>query len=141
MDKVAQDAARGSGEALTAAGRSFGLDRAIIGTVKEVGDSGATELSVGLFDLRQGRRISSRRVVYQGDEYGQLQSEVGRLVNHLLNQTAAAAQSETQSRAKDPLNRVSGMEEWTGEDKGGRTTQKRKKKGDPLNTVNGMEEW
>ena len=34
MDKVAQDAARGSGQALTSAGQSFGLDRAIIGTVK-----------------------------------------------------------------------------------------------------------
>ena len=97
-------------------------------------------MSVGLFDLKNGKRISSRRVVYQGDEYGQLKSEVGRLVNALLNQTAAAAQSETTNRAKDPLNRVSGMEDWTGEDKGGKTSG-RTKKGDPLNGVNGMEEW
>lgn len=140
MDKVAQDASRGSGPSLVEAGKTFSLDRAIIGTVKEVGDTGATELSVGLFDLTKGKRVSSRRVVYQGDEYGQLRHEVGRLVNQLLNHTSAAANAETSNKAKDPLDRVSGMEEWTGEDKGGKTTT-RKKKGDPLNGVNGMEDW
>jgi tetratricopeptide (TPR) repeat protein len=141
MDKVAQDAARGSGPALVQAGKSFGLDRAIIGTVKELNDTGATEINAGLFDLRTGKRLSQRRVVYQGDEYGQLQSEVTRLVNHLLNHTAVAAERESSARAKDPLDRTSGTEEWTGEDRGGRATTKKKTKGDPLNAVNGMEDW
>ena len=141
MDKVAQDAARGTGAALTQAGKNFGLDRAIIGTLKEVGETGATEVTVGYFDLRTGKRISHRRAVYQGDEYGQLQSEVARLVNYLMNHTAARAQQETKSSANDPLDRTSGMEDWTAEDRGGKTTGKKGTKGDPLNEVSGMEDW
>ena len=114
------------------------LDRAVIGTLKEVDENGATEVSVGVFDLRSGKRLSSRKVVYQGDEYGQLKNEVGRLVNALLN--AADGPKETAVRSSDPLDRTNGMEDWSGEDKGGKV-QKKKGAGDPLDGVSGMEDW
>lgn len=138
MDKVAQDAARGQGASLSSLGKLLALDRAVIGTLKEVDENGATEVSVGVFDLRSGKRLSSRKVVYQGDEYGQLKNEVGKLVNALLN--AADGPKETAVRSSDPLDRTSGMEDWSGEDKGGKV-QKKKGAGDPLDGVSGMEDW
>lgn len=139
MDKVAADVARGSGTALTGVGKSLSLDRALIGTVKEVGENGSTEVIVGLFDLKTGKKLNGKRVVFQGDEFGQLKNELARLVNALQNDAEAPREKATAS--KDPLDARSGLEEWSGEDRGGRAQQKTKKKGDPLDSVNGMEDW
>lgn len=138
MDKVAADAARGSGPAITQVGKTLALDRALIGTVKEVSENGATEVNLGVFDLRSGKRLANRKVVYQGDEFGQLKSEVARLVTSLLNSIDAPKQAQTSS---DPLDSKSGMDEWSGEDRGGKTAKKSKGAGDPLDSVNGMEDW
>lgn len=138
MDKVAQEAARGQGTTLTAVGKTLALDRAVIGTVKSAGDTGETEITVGVFDLKAGRRLATRRVVYQGDEYGQLRNEVGRLVNALL--VSVDQPKEKASRSADPLDSASGMEDWSGEDRGGKVS-KQKGNGDPLDGVNGTEDW
>lgn len=137
MDKVATDIARGSTGSLSGVGKSLALDRALIGTVKEVSESGATEVNLGFYDLRAGRKLALRKVVYQGDEYGQLKSELSRLVTALVNSVDAPKES---AKSSDPLDNQSGMEEWSGEDKGGKGQQK-KKNGDPLDGVNGMEDW
>lgn len=140
MDKVAADVARGSGASLTGVGKSLSLDRALIGTVKEIGENGGTEVNVGVFDLKTGKKLAGKRVVFQGDEFGQLKSELGRLVNALQNE--ANGPKEKPSTAKDPLEGRSGVEDWSREDHGGRTQQKTKKAGgDPLDTVSGTEEW
>ena len=136
MDKVAADAAKGQGASLSQVGRMLALDRALIGTLKEVSDQG-TEVSLGVFDLRTGKQLASRRAVYQGDEYGQLKNEVGRLVTALLN---SVDRPKEVPRSSDPLDHTSGMEEWSGEDRGGRN-QKVDSSGDPLDSISGMEDW
>lgn len=136
MDKVAQEANDGGGSALTSLGKSLALDRALIGTLKAV--DGGTEVAIGLFDLRTGKRVAAKRVVYTGDEYGQLQSEVAHLVNGLLN----GAGAPKQRRGGDPLENRSGLEDWSAEDRGGKGAQKTKTSdGDPLEGVSGMEDW
>lgn len=138
MDKVAADASKGSGTSLSAVGKNLSLDRALIGTLKEISENGATELNIGVFDVRSGKRLATRKVVYQGDEFGQLKSEVTRLVNQLLN--SVDGPKETASKSRDPLENREGVEDWSGEDRGGKV-QGRKNKGDPLEGVNGMEDW
>ncbi|MGA9523496.1 MAG: PEGA domain-containing protein [Myxococcaceae bacterium] len=137
MDAVAAEASKGGGASLQNLARTLRLDQAIIGTVKDLGDQGGTVLTIGLFDLRSGRRISHRRIVYQGDEFGQLEAEVGRLVNALLN-----AEKQPEKRTADPLDTRTGMEDWNREDRGGRTRQRTtQSNGDPLDSVSGMEDW
>ncbi len=50
---------------------------------------------------------------------------------------------EQKVKSSDPLENRHGMEEWNGEDEGGRrrVTEKRSKDGDPLDRVNGTEDW
>lgn len=128
------------GATLTQLGQKFGLDRALLGTVKGLAESNDTELIVGYFDLSTGKRLASRKVVFQGEEFGQLQSELGRLVNWLLN---AVEGGDKVVKAADPLENKSGLEEWNAEDKGGVRTkkEKRKKASDPLEGVSGTEDW
>ncbi len=137
MEKVAAEANKGGGAAMKQLASTHGIDQAIIGTVRNLGEHEGTALSVGLFDLRSGRRLSHRRVEYQGDEFGQLKAEVARLVNALHAEDRGG-----QKRGGDPLDHKSGLEEWSGEDRGGRATGKTKKpNGDPLDSVSGMEDW
>ena len=94
-------------------------------------------LTVGLFDLPSKRRISHRRVSFQGDEFGQLKAELGRLVNALLT-----PERQPEKRTGDPLDSRSGMEDWNRENRGANTRgSATKPKGDPLDTVSGMEDW
>ncbi|WP_375766601.1 PEGA domain-containing protein [Archangium gephyra] len=144
LDGVASEVMRAnvtSSTAVAGLGKALGLERGFVGTVRDIPDSGTTELVLGLFDMSNGKRLGVRRVVLQGDEFGQLKSEMGRLVNHLLNNADGGA--EKRVKASDPLENSHGMDEWNGEDRGGkrRDQEKKAKKGDPLEGVNGTEDW
>ena len=141
MEKVAVEMGKNTpGAAMTALGKSLGLERALLGTVRTTG-SGSSEITVGYYELGKGTRLGGRRMVVEGDEYGQLKSEMIRLVNHLINNSEGGGEKAVQS--SDPLENRHGMEDWNAEDKGGkrRTTEKQAKSGDPLDNVSGMEEW
>jgi hypothetical protein len=141
LDKVATEIIKTvPSPAATAMGKSLSIDRGLLGTVKDLGPNG-TEVVVGFFDLRSGKKIASRRVVLQGNEFGQEKSEMVRLVNYLVNNGMGGGEQKVKS--SDPLDNRHGMEEWNGEDQGGRrtVTEKRKKNDDPLDGVNGTEDW
>lgn len=141
VDKVATEIIKTApSTAASAMGKALSIDRALLGTVKDLGLNG-TELVVGFFDLRTGKKMASRRVVLQGNEFGMEKSEMVRLVNYLVNNGMGGAEQKVKS--KDPLDNRHGMEEWNGEDQGGRRqmTEKRSKNSDPLDGVNGMEDW
>ena len=139
LDKVAAEVTRDRpGPALSALGKSLGLDRALVGVVKEIDEQHTTELLLGLYDLPTSRKLSFRRLTFQGDEFGQLKSEVRRVVTGLIG----ASGVEKQTKTSDPLEGKSGMEDWAGENTG-QPGEKRPKKGakDPLDSVTGTEEW
>jgi hypothetical protein len=141
LDKVATEIIKTApSPAATAMGKSLSIDRGLIGTVKDLGPNG-TEVVVGFFDLRSGKKMASRRVVLQGNEFGQEKSEMIRLVNYLVNNGMGGGEQKVKS--SDPLDNRHGMEEWNGEDQGGRrqVTEKRSKNSDPLDGVNGTEDW
>ncbi|HEX8706231.1 MAG TPA: PEGA domain-containing protein [Myxococcaceae bacterium] len=141
VDKVATEIIKTQpSQAAVAMGKSLSIDRGVLGTVKDLGPNG-TELMVGFFDLRNGKKMASRRVVLQGNEFGQEKSEVTRLVNYLVNNAMGGGEQKVKS--SDPLDNRHGMEDWNGEDEGGRrrVTEKRSKDGDPLDRVNGTEDW
>jgi tetratricopeptide (TPR) repeat protein len=141
LDKLAGEVLEGhGGPTMKSLSKSLNLQRAVVGVVKELTEGGSLELLVGLFDLNTGRRLGGRKLTFQGDEYGQLKPELIRVMTQLVN-------SEFDERAPtgnsaDPLDKHSGMEEWSGE---GRTTPNRlkSKKGskDPLDYVSGTEDW
>lgn len=141
LDKVATEIVKTtpSPSAVTM-GKALSIDRGLLGTVKDLGPNG-TELVVGFFDLRDGKKLASRRIVLQGDEFGQEKQEMSRLVNYLVNNGLGGGEQKV--KAADPLENRHGMEEWNGEDQGGRSRQvsEKKKKGDPLDGVNGTEDW
>lgn len=142
LDKLAGEALKERGGAtMTSLGKTFGVDRALVGVLKEINDSGGSEMVLGLYDMKSGNRLATKRANFQGDEYGQLKSELGRMVNQLM--TAAEGGGEKVSKSADPLDNRSGQEDWNAEDKGGnRTTKDKKKKGgDPLDRMNGTEDW
>ncbi len=130
------------GESITWVGRTFQLDRGLLGTVMYRPESNTTELNMGYFDLVSGKRLFNRRVVLQGDEFGQLKSEMSRMVNTLIN--GGESGTDRSARSRDPLDRTQGMEDWSAEDRGGKGTTQEKKRGrkeDPLDGVSGTEEW
>ncbi len=140
LDKVAAEIIKTTASPAAAAmGKSLGIDRGLVGTVKDLGPNG-TEVVLGFFDLRSGKKLAGRRVVLQGDEFGQEKAEIRRLVNHLINN--ALGGGERRVKSSDPLDNRHGMEEWNAEDEGGRRRVSEKPKGgDPLDTVNGTEDW
>lgn len=141
MDRLAGEALKDKGgQTMTSVANSLKLDRAVIGVLKAA-NSDSTELTMGYFDLKTGKRIAIKRVSFQGDEFGQLRGEVARMVNHLLN--AADANTEKVTRSSDPLDNRHGMEDWSGEDRGGRNTKREKnsKGGDPLDSTSGTDDW
>ncbi len=141
MDRLAGEALKDKGgSTMTSVSNSLKLDRAVIGVLKE-GSGEATELTMAYFDLKSGRRIAIKRVAFQGDEFGQLRSEVGRMVNHLVN--AGESTENKVTRSNDPLDNKAGTEEWQGEDRGGKniSRDKKSKGGDPLDNANGTEDW
>jgi hypothetical protein len=129
------------GESITWLGRAFGLERGLLGTVLYRPETHTTELNLGYFDLQGGKRLYSRRVVLQGDEFGQLKSEMGRLVNTLIN--GGEVGTDRTARSRDPLDRTQGTDDWSAEDRGGKrsTQEKKRQKEDPLDGVSGTEEW
>lgn len=141
VDKVAGEIIKAQqSPAAAAMGKSLSIDRGLLGTVKDLGPNG-TELVVGFFDMQSGKKLASRRIVLQGDEYGQAKAEMSRLVNYLVNNGLGGGEKKV--KASDPLENRHGMEEWNSEDQGGRRTvsEKKGKAGDPLDGVNGTEDW
>jgi hypothetical protein len=140
LDKVAGEIVKTTpSQSAVSMGKALSIDRGLLGTVKDLGPNG-TELVVGFFDLRDGKKLASRRLVLQGDEYGMEKAEMSRLVNYLINNGLGGGEKKT--KADDPLDNRHGMEEWNAEDQGGRrTVTEKKKKGDPLDGVNGTEDW
>ncbi len=143
LDRVAGEVGRNTGKTpgVVALGKSLKLDRTLLGTIREMPEGG-TELVLGLFEVASGRRLGAKRLVLQGDEFGQLKNEVTRMVNHLVNNADGGGEGVVKS--SDPLDGKSGMDEWNAEDKGGKTRAKEKKRknnGDPLDGVNGTEDW
>ncbi len=139
MNKLAGEASKDKGGAtMTQVANSLKLERAVIGVLKTL-DSGTMEFNAGYFDLKTGKRYSWRRSSFQEDEFGQLQGEVGRLVNRLLNE----ASQDKQALSKDPLKNTSGTEDWAAEDRGGKRDKRDKnsKGGDPLEGASGTEDW
>ena len=113
-------------------GRLFNLDHLVLGQVRQTPESSTFEIEAGWYDVKNGRRLASRKAVFQGDEFGQLKSEVSHFVALLLHSNDRNEDVNTHS--SDPLQRKAGTEDWDGE-KG-----KRKAKGS-LNDKSGMEDW
>lgn len=145
LDKVASEVVRTGQQTpgVVALGKSLHLDRALLGTVRELPERGGTEMVLAFFDINSGKRLGGKRLILQGDEFGQLKNEVNRLVNHLIN--SAEGGTEAVVKSSDPLTNHHGTEDWNSEDKGGKTRtkeqQQKKKGGDPLEGVNGTEDW
>lgn len=142
MDRLAGEALKDKGgSAMTSVGNSLKIDRAVIGVLRDGANGETTELTMTYFDLKSGRRIAVKTASFQGDEFGQLKGEVGRMVNHLLN-TGEGGESSA-AKSADPLDNRSGMEDWRGEDRGGKNTKRDKnsKGGDPLDNHSGTDDW
>ncbi len=141
LDKLAGEALKEKGGATMASlAKTLSIDRALVGVLKEVEGSG-TEITLGLYDLKNGSRLAVKRAKIQGDEYGQLKSELARMVNQLM--IAGDGGGEKLSKSGDPLDNKSGQEDWNEEDRGGNrnTKDKKKKGGDPLERMDGMQDW
>ncbi len=142
LDKLANEARSDKGgPTMASIAKTLNLDRGIVVVLKEINESGGVEMQSGLFDLRGGKRLAVKKANFQGDEYGQLKSEVGRAVNALMNQADGSGDTKV-VKSSDPLDGRHGMEDWNGEDRGGdRNRKEKKKKGDPLDGVDGTGEW
>lgn len=142
MDRLSAEAVKDKGgSTMGSVAKTLGLDRGIITIVKEL-ESGGTEVTIGYFELKTGKRLAIKRATMQGDEFGQMKSEVQRMVNWVINNGDGGGGDKV-TRSSDPLDNRGGTEEWNSEDRGGRTQQRDKKKkgNDPLDGVNGTEDW
>ena len=93
----------------------YRLERAIFANVSTTGDNLVLDLS--LVDGAQHRRIAHRRNSFQGEEPDNIGREVRRLVSGLLADADAAEKPRAEKEASDdPLDSVSGMEDWGDED-------------------------
>lgn len=138
MDRLAGEALKEKGgAAMTSISNSLGLDRAIFGVLRDL--DGQSELTMAYFDLKSGKRLALKKATFQGDEYGQLKGEIGRMVTHLVN--TGDGGGEKVSRTGDPLDSHAGTEDWNAEDRGGKSTKKKKSNSDPLDGVSGTEDW
>jgi hypothetical protein len=136
FEKLAQEVMKeGPWPTVTSVGKALGLEQALIGVVRELSGRGGTELRVGLFQVADGQRLAERRIHVQEDEYGELKAELGRVVTGLLSD--ARRPPERKVKGKDPLRQRTGIEDWTVEDRGGRSGRKK----DPLEGVSGTEDW
>jgi len=142
MDRLAGESLKEKGgTTMASVSKSLGLDRAVVAVVKQL-DGGGSELTLSYFDLKGGKRLAVKRATFQGDEYGQLKGEIGRMVTALVNNGDNGGREEV-SHSSDPLDHRAGTEEWNAGDTGGRTEgrDKKKKGKDPLERVDGMEDW
>ncbi|MCC6337575.1 MAG: PEGA domain-containing protein [Myxococcales bacterium] len=141
MDRLAGEAMKDKGgSTMSSVATSLKLDRAIIGVVRELEAGDKSELILGYFDLKSGKRLAVRSATFQGEEYGQLKGEVVRMVTYLVN-SGEGGGGEKVSRTGDPLDGRQGTEDWSSEDRGGKSTKGKKGSGDPLEGRNGMEDW
>lgn len=141
MDRLAAEAVKDKGGATMASvGKTLGLDRGLVTIVKDL-ESGGTEVTIAYFELKSGKRLALKRATMQGDEFGQMKSEIQRMVTWVINNAEGSGEKVT--RSADPLDNRAGTEDWNSEDRGGRTQQREKKKkgNDPLDGVNGTEDW
>jgi hypothetical protein len=141
MDRLAAEALKDKGGATMASvGKTLGLDRGLVTIVKNL-ESGGTEVTIAYFELKSGKRLALKRATMQGDEFGQMKSEIQRMVTWVVNNAEGSGEKVT--RSADPLDNRAGTEDWNSEDRGGRTQQREKKKkgNDPLDGVNGTEDW
>jgi len=136
LDRVAGDVVHDKGNAaIMSLGKSLGLDRGLVGTVKITNESGAMDIQIGLYDIKDGHRLAGKKTSFQGDEFGQLKSEVARMVGALI--MGADGPHERVSKTADPLDSHHGTEEWNADD-----AARRKKSGrDPLDNMSGTEDW
>jgi hypothetical protein len=140
-DKLASEVMRDrGGAAMVRTAGSLRIDRAVVAVLKEVPGTTNTDIHLSYVDLKSGRRLAMRKAVVQGDEFGQLKGEIGRMVNALVNSASSPSERIISS---DPLDKRSGSEEWNAEDRGGKSTAKEKKRSgkDPLDGVDGTEGW
>jgi hypothetical protein len=141
MDKLAAEAKKErGGSTMASVGKSLGLDRGIFTIVQEL-ENDNTDVTLAYFELKTGKRLALKRATMQGNEFGQLRSEIHRMVTWVVNN--AEGGSDKVTRSGDPLDTRGGTEDWNSEDRGGRTRQREKKKKgkDPLDGVNGTEDW
>ena len=132
---------------------SLKLDRALIGVVRKTGTK--TELVLGYFDLKEGRRSPTQRASFEGDELGEFGGEISAMVKSLLDSDGldgldglgGADGTEKTSGASDAVAGRQPPEDGTTEAKDGQkkkntATKKNKKKkgGDPADSVTGTEE-
>jgi len=140
LREVDQPKSSGAAKSL---GPKFDVDRVFIGALREDVASGRTELSVALFDTRDGKRVSQRRMSFRGNEYGQLAKEVGSIVHNLL--ADASGSREKVKETGDPLAGKAGTEEWNSDRQkrdAAREKERQKYQGrDPLQGRTGMEDW
>jgi tetratricopeptide (TPR) repeat protein len=141
MDRLSAEALKDKGgTTMASVAKTLGLDRGIITVVKEL-DSGGTEVTLGYYDLKSGKRLAIKRATMQGDEFGQMKGEIQRMTTWVINNGDGGGEKVT--RSADPLDNRGGTEEWNADDRGGRTQSRdKKKKGkDPLDGVSGTEDW
>lgn len=141
MDRLAAEAVKDKGgSTMGSVAKTLGLDKGIITIVKEL-DSGGTEVTLGYFELKTGKRLAIKRATMQGDEFGQMKGEIQRMTTWVINNGDGGGEKVT--RSADPLDNRAGTEDWNAEDKGGRTQSRDKKKkgNDPLDGVSGTEDW
>jgi hypothetical protein len=143
----AQEAVRalakeGASPAAVALGQRLGLERALLGSLRTRAAGEEAELTLALYELKGGQLLASRRVTLQREELGQLGAELERLVNQVMASAASGATARAH-RSGDPLENTQGTEEWSSEDRGGRSRQaeQKRKAEDPLDAVSGTEDW
>jgi hypothetical protein len=138
--EVELDRSNGAAKGL---GPKFDVDRVFLGTLRHTVETGRSELSVALFDTRDGRRVAFRRMSFRGNEYGELRKEVGRVIHNLL--ADASGSREKVRKSGDPLEGVQGTEEWNSErqrrDAAKEKERQRYQGSDPLDSRSGMEDW
>lgn len=108
--------------------KHFNLDRAIFAAVRTSGDT--LVLDLAMVDGSAHRRIARRRNSFEGDDNKNLERDVNHLVAGLIADADEKA-AKTDAKGGDPLDHVSGMEDWDDDKGGGRAPDEdspRKKK-------------
>ncbi len=123
-------------------GKKLGLKHILLGVLKS-SESGAFELDIAFADMATSRRFAVRKMTFHDDAYGQLKLEVEHTVTALINETRGGGGGRGPV-SDDPLDRRSGAEGWSAEDRGGKakdTDKRQNSSGDPLNKRSGTEGW
>ena len=109
--------------------KHYNLDRAIFANVSTTGDNLVLDLS--LVDGAEHARIAHRRNSFEAEDADAVNREVNHLVSSLLADAEAADRPATAKKAPDdPLDSVSGMEDW-GDDSSDDAPRKKHHSDDP----------